>query len=369
MSKIDDLIQELCPDGVEFVELCDILSYEQPGKYIVSSTKYDDSYPTPVLTAGQSFYLGFTDETEGIFEASNDNPVIIFDDFTTSFHWVDFSFKVKSSAMKMLRLSNDCCLFRYVYHVMKNIRYAPVDHSRQWIGVYSKFKIPVPPMEIQEEIVRILDSFTELEKELEKELSLRQKQYEYYRDYLMTSYMGGDFLLGNLVGMKAGKSVSASDVSKTVTDSHVIGCYGGGGLRGYVEKPNNEVSRILIGRQGANCGKVFYAEAPFYATEHAVVVLPSDLVDERYLEHMLQWKDLSSFKTAGAQPGLSVAVLKQVHVTIPGLGIQKNIGKTLDCLRSLMTNGELGICSELQCRRKQYEYYRDKLLTFKEKVS
>ena len=75
-------------------------------------TKYDDSFETPVLTAGQSFILGYTNEKNGIFKASKDNPVIIFDDFTTSFHWVDFDFKVKSSAMKMLRPKNESYNFR-----------------------------------------------------------------------------------------------------------------------------------------------------------------------------------------------------------------------------------------------------------------
>ena len=102
MSKLQDLIDSLCPNGVEFKPLGDLLDYEQPTKYIVRSTEYDDSYKTPVLTAGQSFILGYTDEEDGIYQASKESPVIIFDDFTTSFHWVDFPFKVKSSAMKIL---------------------------------------------------------------------------------------------------------------------------------------------------------------------------------------------------------------------------------------------------------------------------
>ncbi len=102
-SKIEKLIVELCPQGVELKELGEVLDYEQPTKYIVKSTDYEDGHKTPVLTAGQSFILGYTKETDGIYKASKENPTIIFDDFTTSFHWVDFEFKVKSSAMKMLR--------------------------------------------------------------------------------------------------------------------------------------------------------------------------------------------------------------------------------------------------------------------------
>ena len=142
MSKLEQLINELCPNGVEYDFLYSVMDYEQPTKYIVKDTKYDDDFKTPVLTAGQSFILGYTNEITGIFEASEKNPVMIFDDFTTSFHWVDFNFKVKSSAMKMLRLKKDRSHdadFRYIYHVMKNIQYVPVDHTRQWIEKYSKF--------------------------------------------------------------------------------------------------------------------------------------------------------------------------------------------------------------------------------------
>ena len=107
MSKIDELIKEKCPNGVEYKPLNEIIDYEQPGKYIVSSTDYNDDFETPVLTAGQSFILGYTNETEGIYQASKESPVIIFDDFTTSSHWVDFPFKVKSSAMKLLTAKDE----------------------------------------------------------------------------------------------------------------------------------------------------------------------------------------------------------------------------------------------------------------------
>lgn len=190
MKNLETLIQELCPNGVEFVKLGDVLDYEQPTKYIVKCKDYQNE-GMPVLTAGQTFILGYTDETNGIFEASKENPVIIFDDFTTSFHWVDFNFKVKSSAMKMLRvLSEREVSFRFVYYAMKCIKYQTLEHSRQWISKYSQIEIPLPSIEVQTEIVRILDKFTsleaELEAELKAELDCRKRQYEYYRDKLLS---------------------------------------------------------------------------------------------------------------------------------------------------------------------------------------
>ncbi|WP_315296237.1 restriction endonuclease subunit S [Rothia mucilaginosa] len=182
-NYIDRLVAELCPDGVEYRPLGELLGYEQPTKYLVSSKDYDDSYPTPVLTAGKTFILGYTNETEGIYPASEEEPVIIFDDFTTAFKWVGFPFKAKSSAMKMLTLkSGTNSLFKYVYYAMQCIVYNSSDHARQWISKYSNIEIPVPPLEIQEAIVEILDKFTNLEAELEA----RTLQYEYYRDQLLT---------------------------------------------------------------------------------------------------------------------------------------------------------------------------------------
>ena len=137
MTSINKLIQKYCPKGVEYIKLEDVLNYEQPTKYIVKNTDYDDSYNTPVLTAGQSFILGYTNETNGIYEASKENPTIIFDDFTTSFHWVDFDFKVKSSAMKMLRPNGNNIIFRYIFYAMTCIKFIPKDHVRHWISKYS----------------------------------------------------------------------------------------------------------------------------------------------------------------------------------------------------------------------------------------
>jgi len=190
MSKLDELIAELCPDGVEYVSIGNVVNYEQPSKYIVKSTDYSDEFSIPVLTAGQSFILGYTNEIDNIYKASKENPVIIFDDFTGSFKWVDFPFKVKSSAIKMLTANSDIATLRYIYHVMGNIGYSSDEHKRLWISIYSAIKIPVPPLPVQQEIVRILDNFTEstaeLTVELETELEARQKQYEYYRDKLLT---------------------------------------------------------------------------------------------------------------------------------------------------------------------------------------
>ena len=142
------------------VELGEVLDYEQPTKYIVDSVNYDDSHSTPVLTAGKTFILGYTNEKEGIFR--EDLPVIIFDDFTTATKLVDFPFKVKSSAMKILHAKKERVTVKYVFSVMQSIDFNPGEHKRYWISQYSKIKIPLPPLEIQEQIVAELDGYQKI---------------------------------------------------------------------------------------------------------------------------------------------------------------------------------------------------------------
>ena len=162
---------------VEWKKLDTLLDFEQPTPYLVKSTEYDNSYDTPVLTAGQSLLLGYTNETDGIYEASKENPCIIFDDFTTSFHWIDYNFKVKSSAMKMLRPQKDVN-FRYVYYSMCGINFVPGGHQRHWISKYSQFEIPMPAPSEQNRIVDILDTFTASIDNLKEQIAQRRKQYD-----------------------------------------------------------------------------------------------------------------------------------------------------------------------------------------------
>nr|WP_187853318.1 restriction endonuclease subunit S [Helicobacter pylori] len=183
MHKIERLLHTLAPKGVEFRKLGEVLEYDQPNKYCVTSKEFDKSYPTPVLTAGKTFILGYTNEKDNIYQASKSSPVIIFDDFTTATQWVDFPFKVKSSAMKILLPKNPTINIRFIFFYMQTIPYnISGEHTRQWISRYSQLEVPIPPLEIQQEIVKILDAFTELN----TELKARKKQYEYYREKLLT---------------------------------------------------------------------------------------------------------------------------------------------------------------------------------------
>ena len=140
---------ENLPDGWGVCRLEDIVDYEQPTAYIVNSTSYNDSYPIPVLTAGKSFIIGYTNEEKGIYSKL---PCIIFDDFTTDSKFVDFPFKVKSSAMKILQVRKDVEV-EYVAMFMNTTRLIGDTHKRYWISEYSKLTIPIPPKAEQKRIV------------------------------------------------------------------------------------------------------------------------------------------------------------------------------------------------------------------------
>ena len=145
------------PAGWAICRLEDIVKYEQPQAYIVSSTNYDDSYTTPVLTAGKSFIIGYTDDMDGIYTKL---PCIIFDDFTTDSRLVDFPFKVKSSAMKILQVVKGVEI-EYVAMFMSITRLISDTHKRYWISEYSKLYIAIPPIEEQRRIINTTKSMFE----------------------------------------------------------------------------------------------------------------------------------------------------------------------------------------------------------------
>ncbi len=150
---------EKLPSGWVVTNFETLLEYEQPTKYIVNDTNYNQTYKTPVLTAGKSFILGYTNETDNIFY---DLPVIIFDDFTTESKFVDFPFKVKSSAMKILNINQDLVLPKYAFYLMQATDIDHDNHQRYWISTYSQEIVALPPIQEQERILTRLEHYLNL---------------------------------------------------------------------------------------------------------------------------------------------------------------------------------------------------------------
>lgn len=174
-AKVPELRFAGFADDWEKRKLGEIFNYEQPTKYIVKSTEYDDTFNTPVLTAGKSLLLGYTDEITGIKNATVENPVVIFDDFTTGSHYVDFPFKIKSSAMKLLSLNDNSDNFYFMFNTLKNIKYVPQSHERHWISKFSSFEIYKPSQEEQQKI----GSFF---KQLDDTIALHQRKLDLLKE-------------------------------------------------------------------------------------------------------------------------------------------------------------------------------------------
>ena len=386
MNKIAELISRLCPDRVEFKTLDSLVSYVQPGPYIVSSTEYDAHYSTPVLTAGQSFILGYTNEEEGIYNASSQKPVIIFDDFTTSFHWVDFDFKVKSSALKILKIKDKQeADFRYIYMAMKTIHFIPPNHMRHWISLYSKFEIPFPPLNIQKEIVSILDSFTSLIDKMKQEAEMRKKQMGYYREKLFS--FGKEECewrtLNELFTFKNGINKEKNDFGRGTPIINYVDVYRKRGLvkediKGLVNSNASEQSRykckkgdVFFTRTSETKEEVGFPAVLLEDIENCVfsgfvlkATPTTDLLDTHYCKYCFftyQFRKevikSATYTTRALTNGTS---LSKISIPVPSREKQRQIASILDTFETYISKLE----KMIELRQKQYEYYREKLLTF-----
>ena len=391
-----NIIELLKNEKVEWKKLGEVIDYEQPTKYIVTNTNYNDDYDIPVLTAGQTFILGYTNEKEGIYKATINEPVIIFDDFTTSNHWVDFSFKIKSSAMKILKPKQGIITFRYCYHYMKTINIDITEHKRMWISKLSNIEIPIPSLETQEKIVEILDKFTNYVTELQSELQSRTKQYTYYRDKLLseeyltkiTKEMEEDrklniVTLGEIGEFTRGNGLQKKDFQEegnpVIHYGQIYTKYGfiAEKVLSYV---NDEIfsklrkaqkNDILIATTSENIEDVgksvvwlgeneigFSGDMYSYRTEQ----------NSKYIAYYFQTNAFQRQKerkvTGTKMTRIHGDDMKKFEIPLPPLSLQNKIVKVLDKFQVLLSDTRGLLPEEIEQRQKQYEYYREKLLTF-----
>ena len=391
MSRLADLINELCPDGVEYKPLGEVGEFVR-GSGLQKSDFVDEGLPCVHYGQIHTRFGIAADEAVANISAmqfhrlkhANHGDLLI---ATTSEDDEAVGKATVWLGHEEVAIGGDMFIFRHVLEP-KYVSYFFAsslfgDQKRPYItgtkvkrisekGL-SRIRIPVPPLEVQHEIVKILDQFTTLEAELEAELEARQAQYEYYRNQLLSydalaSRGSVEWVkLKDIVSMRAGSSITSKDIATVADSSHVYPCYGANGIRGYVSAVTNRDNASIIGRQGALSGNISFAEAPFFATEHAVVVTPKVKLVSRWLYHTLIVAELSKYVTKSAQPGLSVRRLEQVEVLFPSIEEQQRIADILDRFDMLVNDISSGLPAEIAARRAQYEYYRDRLLSFPEK--
>jgi len=386
MSQLGYMEKLLDGVEVEWKELGDVAAYEQPTKYLVKSKNYNNDYSTPVLTAGKTFVLGYTNETEGIYKAS-ESPVIIFDDFTTANKWVDFDFKAKSSAMKMITSTDESkFLLKYIYYYLNSLPSQDIagDHKRQWISTFSKISIAIPPLNIQTEIVRILDTFTELTAELTAELVARTQQYTYYRKQLLT-FNDGEVEWKTLkeVALELGRGKSrhrprndpklyGGDVPLIQTGdvrnaSHVINEYTQTYSKFGLEQSKLWPKGTLCITIAANIAEttILGFDSCFPDSIIGFVADPEKTTTS-YVEYLLTSfkSELQAQSTGSAQSNINLATFKRLPFPFPPLAEQQRIVAILDKFDTLTTSLTEGLPREIELRQQQYEYYRDLLLSF-----
>ena len=250
--------------------LGEILEYEQPTKYIVKSENYDDSYATPVLTPGQTFILGYTDEKEGIY--SDPLPVIIFDDFTTATKLVNFPFKVKSSAMKILKPANKNVYIPYWYYYLSSLKVDNDLHKRYWISTFAPRQVNSPSFTEQKRIAERLDKVQEL-------IALQKKQLKKLDELIKSRFIDlfGDPIT-NPKGwpikklkdcsvekkLSYGSGASAIEYNQKIRYIRITDINDNGMLNGEVVSPSFVEDKyilnkgdILFARSGATVGKTF----------------------------------------------------------------------------------------------------------------
>ena len=382
MKIIENLISRYCPDGVEYVDLGEVVVFTDGHSFSSGSFNESAEYQEYKITdifgglvnRGKTFINELPEKLKNGQQLSGGEILVAMSGSTGKTGYNTLSNAVVNQRIAILR-NQDCIENGYLKHLLVNGTFetycfkngtGPQNNISK--AQLLRYRIPLPPLPIQQEIVRILDTFTnltaELTNKLNAELTARRKQYEYYRDELLTFGEDVEYKkLGEVVSMKAGKAIKAQDIGEK-NELFSIPCYGGNGLRGYVKDANCSGDKVLIGRQGALCGNVCFVSGEFYATEHAVVVSSDNNVDMRFLFHLLLKLNLNQYKTAGAQPGLSVSKLETVKVQIPSIEYQRRVSKVLDLFSRYIDNLEDGLPAEISARQKQYEYYRDQLLSF-----
>ena len=322
------------------VKLGEILEYEQPNMYIVKNTNYNKKFDTPVLTAGQSFILGYTNEKENIFKAK-ENPVIIFDDFTTASKYVDFDFKVKSSAMKILK-AREGINIKYIYYAMKNIKFDNQLHKRYWISEYSKIKLLLPDIKMQEKIVKELDLINKL-------INYKRKQEELLDDFIKSQFveMFGEPLISNNYGrITLDKLIKVSQglqipIEKRKNDKGrnrykyiTIQYLNGSKKEEYIENPNERVicnkEDILMTRTGntgqviTNVEGVFHNN--FFKMDYDRKIINKEFLI-KYFENELIYKDIIRRATTSTIPDLSHSQFYKMSIDLPPLELQNQFSK------------------------------------------
>lgn len=383
MNHIEKMLQDYCPNGVEWKELGEVAEIKNGfafksslySEYGIRVIRISDVQKGTLSDKDIKFYpLEKKDEVQNYLLAENDLVMSL----TGNVGRVAMVPKDILPAGLNQRVAcirpRETTMVRYLFHflgqscfeleAMQNATGGGQKNlSTTWLA---KYEIPIPPLKIQEEIVKILDKFTEyvteLTAELTAELTDRQKQYSFYRDKLL-SFEGEVYqvewkTLGDIAKLKNGKDWKSLSVGD-------IPVYGSGGAMGeFVSEYAYNKPTVLIPRKGS-ISNLFYLEKPFWNVDTIYYTeIDESQVVPRYLYYYLTTIDLESMATNPTRPSLTQAILDKIPIPVPSLPIQQRIVQVFDNFDAVCNDLNIGLPKEIELRQKQYEYFREKLLTF-----
>ena len=390
MSVLEDLIKKHCPDGVEYVPLWSVTIWDKKFNS-VDRKKQPEVINYPYLLAsdlfameqdnGDVFLLSTGEKTGWTTEkiAGNNlcNGEVVTIPWGKSRAVIDCIKYYKGkfvTADNRIMTSNDKNKLnnKFLYYIIM-YKGKLIDTFYRGSGIKHPdmsrvldIIIPLPPIEVQKDIVRILDEFTEktnkLQELLHKEYISRKKQYEYYRDKLLTFNDDVEYRkISDILTIKSGNNKIKKQEGKYPV-------YGSTGIIAYSDDYVFNEPNILIARVGVNAGYIHIANGLYDVSDNTLIVTNINInIHFKYMYYILINARLNNYIKGGGVPLITAGQIKNILIPVPPLEEQERIVKVLDRFDALCNDISSGLPAEIEMRKKQYEYYRDKLLTFKEK--
>lgn len=366
MSKLEELIKEFCPNGVEYKpleECCSILDNKR--KPVTKSVREYGEYPYYGANGIQDYVSDYI--FDGVFVLVGEDGSVLTSNGTPVVNWAEGKIWVNNHAH--IIAEKEGILLRYLYHYLQTISIVSLVHGNIPKLTGSDFKslqIPLPALPVQREIVRILDSFTLYSAELTAELTARRKQYEFYRDKLLNFTCNIiQTNIGQVCNVFTGGEPPVEHIKGDVpTVEYKYPIWGNGkDIYGYSKTFQIGQDAVVISSIGANTGAVYFRKANFTPIIRLKVLTPKNNdVNIRYLFYYLSNKKIES--KSSSVPNMNSKEIKQLSIEIPPMQVQEKIVKVLDNFDAICSDLGIGLPAEIEKRQKQYEYYREKLLTF-----
>lgn len=369
MSKLEELIEELCPEGVEYRPLencCNVLDRKR--KPVTKAARESGEYPYYGANGIQDYVSDYI--FDGTFVLVGEDGSVVTEIGTPVVNWAEGQIWVNNHAHIIEEIAG--VKLRYLYHYLQTVNVAPLIHGnipKLTGGDFKALSIPIPPLPVQEEIVRILDNFTDLTAELQAELQARAKQYEYYKHYLFDNAKKAKEVTLDRIAENCDNQ--RKPITSGQREAGEYPYYGASGIVDYVKDYIYDGDYLLISEDGANLVArntpiAFSITGKNWVNNHAHVLKFDNYYTRRYVEMYLNSIDLTPFISGAAQPKLNQKNLNKIPISLPSMDEQKKIVDMLDKFDVLSADINTGLPAEIEARQKQYEYYRNKILTFKE---